>query len=102
MDLSVFAISLSCDCSPTLMKRPNREEQSIYGLTNLLTQLQKEFRLSSQTPKSSTEIIKGTESQNSDGSHPILSPTLRPSAKARGLPLFDRSTHLVWSRLPLS
>jgi hypothetical protein len=72
----------------------------MYGLTNLLAQLQKEFKLSSRSPKSSTEVIKGnfpTGVQDSDISHPILSPTLRPSAKARGLPLFDRSTHLVCS-----
>lgn len=86
------------------MKRPNRDDSSMYGLTTLLSQLQKEHRLSSRDNDSgnSIEIIKGFVQESSDShSHPFLSPTLRPSVKARGLPLFDRSSHLVISPSPV-
>lgn len=80
--------------SPSLMKRPNRDDTSLYGLTNLLSQLQKEYKLSARIGTTSTEIIKGQTNPESKV-HTLLSPTLRPSVKARGLPLFDRGTHLV-------
>jgi hypothetical protein len=84
------------------MRRPNRDDSSMFGLTTLLSQLQKEYRISlrSNGTGSSTEIVKGFLKESRDAaahSHPFLSPTLRPFVKARGLPLFDRSSHLVTS-----
>jgi hypothetical protein len=99
LSCSIFALVID---SSSLMKRPNRDDSSMFGLTTLLSQLQKEYRFSirSNGTGSSTEVVKGFVKESSD-SHPFLSPTLRPTAKARGLPLFDRSSHLVPS-LPLN
>lgn len=103
------------------MKKPNQDYSSTNELAILLAQLQKEVKLSSITPNPSSnlsttstptsipsstlsvpksiEILKGYPRNNQLIPREILSPTLRPSVKARGLPVFDRSTHLVTSFL---
>lgn len=92
MQVSAQLTSHFISSSQSLMKRPNRDDTSLYGLTNLLSQLQKEYKLSVRVRTASTEIVPGVIQPSQDVQIP---PTLRPSVKARGLPLFDRATHLV-------
>jgi hypothetical protein len=88
--------------SASLMKKPNRDDSSQSGLTNLLNQLQQEVRLSTRRVTKSIEILKGAQqATDTNELRSILSPTLRPTVKARGLPLFDRAIHLVTNFDPL-